>query len=230
MIVASVSRNTLFAELLSKACEDENFFILKTTSHLLDISECDDSIIVLLHIGGTDTLETVGLKEFRRSSPLARVIAIVDSDVPEATVDALRSHTEAVVQADVSTKALLGFMAVVDAGFQIQRPPDMTQCEDPAAPPAPDVTHRLASHSDTPNTAMRSAGAQPDELRRKARIRLSDRELEIMNLLANGSSNKEIANRLDIVENTVKVHLRSCYSKIGVKNRTQAALWSTRNL
>lgn len=53
---------------------------------------------------------------------------------------------------------------------------------------------------------------------------LSERELEILRLLGLGASNKEIADRLVITVGTVKNHLTSILSKLGVRDRTQAAL------
>ena len=53
---------------------------------------------------------------------------------------------------------------------------------------------------------------------------LSERELEILRLVANGASNREIATRLFIAEGTVKNHLTSILGKLGVHDRTQAAL------
>jgi ATP/maltotriose-dependent transcriptional regulator MalT len=52
---------------------------------------------------------------------------------------------------------------------------------------------------------------------------LSERELEVLRLLAVGLSNKEIAETLVIAASTVKQHLKNIYSKLDVHNRTQAA-------
>jgi DNA-binding NarL/FixJ family response regulator len=53
---------------------------------------------------------------------------------------------------------------------------------------------------------------------------LSERELEILRLVATGDSNKEIAARLFITEGTVKNHVTNILGKLGVRDRTQAAL------
>jgi LuxR family maltose regulon positive regulatory protein len=53
---------------------------------------------------------------------------------------------------------------------------------------------------------------------------LSERELEVLRLLAEGLSNPEIASRLYLSTNTVKVHTRNIYGKLGVHNRTQAVV------
>lgn len=53
---------------------------------------------------------------------------------------------------------------------------------------------------------------------------LTERETEVLRLLAQGQSNKEIARQLSIVEDTVKTHVRHILGKLGVQSRTQAVL------
>jgi DNA-binding NarL/FixJ family response regulator len=59
---------------------------------------------------------------------------------------------------------------------------------------------------------------------------LTPREAEVLGLVKAGLANKQIARRLGISERTVKAHLTSVFQRIGVADRTQAALWAERNL
>ena len=58
---------------------------------------------------------------------------------------------------------------------------------------------------------------------------LTQRELEVLDLVRQGLANKQIARRLGISERTVKAHLTSVFQRIGVVDRTQAALWAERH-
>lgn len=60
-------------------------------------------------------------------------------------------------------------------------------------------------------------------------VQLTSRETEVLTLVREGLANKQIARRLDISERTVKAHLTSAFARIGVSDRTQAALWAERN-
>lgn len=59
-------------------------------------------------------------------------------------------------------------------------------------------------------------------------IRFTPRQMEILQALLNGLSNKEIARELGIIEGTVKAHIRTMMGNVGVKNRTQLAIIATR--
>lgn len=64
------------------------------------------------------------------------------------------------------------------------------------------------------------AGAEPG---------LTPREREVLRLVSTGLANKQIARRLGISERTVKAHLTAVFQRIGVADRTQAALWAERH-
>ena len=72
--------------------------------------------------------------------------------------------------------------------------------------------------------ALLSLGAQ-----RQVAAELSDREREVLTCVVEGLPNKLIARRLSISEKTVKAHLTSVFRRIGVTDRTQAALWAERH-
>lgn len=61
-------------------------------------------------------------------------------------------------------------------------------------------------------------------------VDLTPREREVLDLLATGLANKQIARRLAISEATVKAHLTKVFEQLGVSDRTQAALWARENL
>jgi DNA-binding CsgD family transcriptional regulator len=86
----------------------------------------------------------------------------------------------------------------------------------------------IASETVSEAGVARGAGAntagqpfEPDEKRREE-LRITPRELEILNLIAQGMSNREIAERLFVSENTVKTHSSRVFDKLGAKRRTQA--------
>jgi len=59
---------------------------------------------------------------------------------------------------------------------------------------------------------------------------LTQREIEILSLIAVGAKNEEIGEKLFVSTNTVKTHIYNIFKKINVSNRLQAALWAAKNL
>jgi len=73
---------------------------------------------------------------------------------------------------------------------------------------------------------MEIGASRPSGGARRQDYNLTVRESEILECLLDGHSNKAIANRLEITESTVKIHMKSLLRKIDVQNRTQAAIWA----
>lgn len=71
---------------------------------------------------------------------------------------------------------------------------------------------------------FRAAPPQPFSPNDQAResLRISDREFEVLTLLADGQSNKQIANRLAVSPNTIKTHVANLFAKLDVARRTEA--------
>lgn len=90
-----------------------------------------------------------------------------------------------------------------------------------------DSTAPVATPSDSgaPADVPDIAPALPDE----KGDALSTREQTVLRHLIAGTPNKTIARELGTSESTIKVHARAIYRKIGVSNRTQAAIWAVKN-
>jgi DNA-binding NarL/FixJ family response regulator len=76
----------------------------------------------------------------------------------------------------------------------------------------------------------RVAGALLPDAAADPATTLSERETEVLRLASKGLANKQIARTLGIAERTVKVHLGNVFRRIGVTDRTSAALWARENL
>ena len=76
----------------------------------------------------------------------------------------------------------------------------------------------------------RRRGAAADAAPAKPGEQLSDRERQVLLLASQGMANKQIARALGIAERTVKVHLGNVFRRIGVSDRTSAALWARENM
>jgi DNA-binding NarL/FixJ family response regulator len=92
-----------------------------------------------------------------------------------------------------------------------------------ARPAEPDPVPALCPHC---GRSLHEAESAPDEP--AVAGMLTSREQEVLELLAAGLSNRHIARRLGIAEKTVKNHLAAVFSKLGVHDRTQAAVYAIR--
>jgi len=129
------------------------------------------------------------------------------ADRPEACVVMLTAHTDRERVLDAVDAGALGFL-VKDAD-----------------PEALIAGIHAAANGDAP-VDPRAARAVIDARARPAGPVLTERETEVLALVAEGQANKAIARRLMISEKTVKAHLTRVFAALGVTDRTQAALWA----
>ena len=88
---------------------------------------------------------------------------------------------------------------------------------------------RAAAGGDSPLSPRAARALLTARRGRRPFEELTARELDVLKLVARGLSNKQIAWRLAISEKTVKAHMTSIFGRLGVSDRTQAALWAQRH-
>src|SRR5689334_23347580 len=138
--------------------------------------------------------------------------AAIRRELPEIEVLALTSVLE-----DAS---VVGAVRVGAIGYLLKdtQAPELCQAIKAAAAGQVQLTPRAASRLMQAFNASSSTGAQS----------LTERETEVLRLLAQGQTNRQIARTLNITEKTTKTHVSNILSKLGVQSRTQATLYAIR--
>lgn len=136
-----------------------------------------------------------------RERPDVRVVALTSFSDQRQVAAALAAGAVGYLLKDTAPDALFDAIRAAHAGH---------------APLDPRVTKALL-----PSSAKPSPVAQTG---------LSAREIEVLRLAAKGLANKQIARSLGITEHTVKIHLGNVFRRIGVSDRTSAAMWARDNL
>jgi len=139
----------------------------------------------------------------KKSQPQCRVIVLTTFDDDEYIFDALRTGAVGYLLKDVASVQLVEAIRAAARGESILEP---------------SVAAKVIAEFTRVSSMVPSA--QMEQLVEP----LSERELEILALIVRGGSNKEIASQLYIAEGTVKNHITNIFGKLGVRDRTQAAL------
>lgn len=147
-----------------------------------------------------------GLKVLKSELPTIKVVMLTDVLDAQQLAASLAAGVDGYLLKEISCDALLQSLHLVMVGEKVF-PTELATLLVNGAPAPPRSGRKLV------NDSVRDRG-------------LSERELQILQCLAQGDSNKIIANRLEITEATVKVHVKSLLRKINASNRTQAAIWA----
>lgn len=140
------------------------------------------------------------LEHLNAEGTLPPTVILTTFDDDELVLAGLRAGAKGYLLKDVSLEELVGAIRTVNEGGSLVRPA---------------VTDRVLKGLERLHPEFSSLD-RPDPL--------TDRETEILRLMAGGYSNKEIANSLCVAEGTVKNHVSNVLSKLGVRDRTRAVL------
>jgi len=151
-----------------------------------------------------DTAQSV--RELKGRFPALKVVMLTDVLDGAQLAASLAAGVDGYLMKEISCEALLQSLQLVMLGEKVF-PTDLATLLVNGSPATPRSGRKVIS----------------EEVKGRG---LSDRELQILQCLAQGDSNKTIANRLNITEATVKVHVKSLLRKIQANNRTQAAIWA----
>ncbi|CAL9646406.1 response regulator [Streptomyces collinus] len=141
------------------------------------------------------------LRRLRELANPARVLVVTSFTEQRTVVPALRAGAAGYVYKDVDPDALAGAIRSVHAGHILLQP---------------EVAGALLAQEES-NAGTGRAGS------------LTEREREVLGLIADGRSNREIARALVLSEKTVKTHVSNILMKLDLADRTQAALWAVRH-
>ncbi|MEU8775208.1 response regulator transcription factor [Streptomyces sp. NPDC048606] len=158
-----------------------------------------DVILMDVKMPGTDGIEA--LRRLRGTDSDARVLIVTSFTEQRTVVPALRAGAAGYVYKDIDPDALAAAIRSVHAGHVLLQP---------------EVAEVLLAQDDQPAGAGRPGA-------------LTEREREVLGLIADGRSNREIARALVLSEKTVKTHVSNILMKLDLSDRTQAALWAVRH-
>jgi two-component system nitrate/nitrite response regulator NarL len=168
----------------------------------LPLIEALQPSIVLVDFPDSGEAVTEGTGQIRAATPPTRIVVLTETVRLSRLGEALSAGADGYLLKNMSADALHQSLRLVLLGEKVF-PTDLASLL---------TSNRIVATDDA---------AQADHV-----SGLTEREVQILGCLLNGAQNKQIANELQISDGTVKVHLKTILKKIGVQNRTQAAIWA----
>ncbi|MDD9377808.1 response regulator transcription factor [Streptomyces sp. ZAF1911] len=160
--------------------------------------------VVLMDIRMPEMNGLEATREIVAADTDAKVLVLTTFDLDEYVYQALRAGASGFLLKDASARQLADGVRVVAAGEALL---------------APSVTKRLITEFSKLSETRSQVGSA-------AVAELTERETEVLVLIAQGLSNAEIADRLIIAESTIKTHVSRILVKLGLRDRTQAAVFA----
>jgi len=157
-----------------------------------------DLVLLDLKMPGMNGLET--LSALKHLQPAPKVVILTVSDAQEDVVAALREGADGYLLKDMDPEELLDKLHELADG-------------------------RLAISANIGECLALALRAKSPVVHESGAEELTEREREILAHISRCESNKVIARKLDIAEATVKVHVKHILKKLGLKSRTEAAVW-----
>lgn len=234
-----VGANVLLREGLARILSAADFSIIASASCADDqvLSTLVQEQPILLVIEASDDFDA-GLRQietFKQRCPAGRVAVLTQQHQLTEMVSAFRAGANAYLTKIASCETLIKSLELVMLGVTFLPAELLTLISNPQAPHrsgrAADEVH--ADDDGGEDVEMTGADAGTNNWVAPAEStyasRLSARQQSILRCLVQGDSNKTIARKMAMAEATVKVHVKAILRKIGVHNRTQAAIWAMSN-
>jgi DNA-binding NarL/FixJ family response regulator len=162
-----------------------------------------DVVVMDLNMPGMSGVEAT--REITSIAPLTRVVVLTISDQDDDVMDAIVAGACGYLVKDSSIEELMRGINAAAVGESLISPP-------------------IAS-----KVLQRMRAVTLDQGAEKIRAELSERELDVLRLIANGKDNSEIAEALHISPKTVKNHISNILMKLQIENRIQAAVYAVRS-
>ena len=172
---------------------------------LVAVREAAPDVIVMdLNMPGISGVEAI--RQMTMIAPLTRVLVLTISDEDADVMDAILAGACGYLLKDASIHELMAGIRAAAAGESLVSPAIATK-----------VLRRLRATNSSPREAE------------AIRSELSDREIQVLKLIANGKDNAQIAADLHISPKTVKNHISNILMKLQIDNRIQAAVYAVRS-
>ena len=166
----------------------------------------------------------VATGQVRRQLPSCRILMLTTFDDEEYVIDALQAGASGYLLKDLPAPDLASAVQAVYKGiYQLDPAVASKVIASLSRPQTFDSAKQSASVSSASST-MSDAGTPSPRL-----ADLTGREVEVLRLIAKGATNREIAEQLVISEGTVKNHISNILSRLGLRDRTQAAIYARVN-